>query len=1063
MREEERYTGAWATPDLIGRTAILDQIDRELSNRSQPSIIALYGPGGIGKTRILNDTLKRSKAGVVLARQAVDLYDIQYHSSLALATAIYKSLPLTADDAFRTFKRERERQSKAQNSGDVRQIVAATQEALQSFISDFNRFSQSQPVVIALDTLERVAYGASEQRPPFQVATSWQWLVDTLPAWGNVTVLVAGRNQIRHLFNELEQHQQLHLAKIEVGPFTRAEADDYLDAVARVAEQSGEQAVADTLRSLTPQRREQIYRCSGGSPILLALLADYISIAGFGQLPGILDIETDPEQAREQLEQQMVDRMMNAEGIRDTLQMLGRAPKGVNESLLAHVLEIPVDEVRRHLDAIKRLSFIKVRNDRYFLHDEMYAILERQIYNAPEDAPEADRVSKAIIEWYQSQINTCSEQLKALYTVFEQEERSASGEPEFDYVHVDEVRREVHRLQSDQMFYRLRSDQIEGIRQFFQLLFSDIFVKNTEFVVQAQAELVLFFNEKEVAGKLNDDSTSDTSDVLATIFGDEELLQGMIRIFKLINQHVDKNAAELFQGMLAVYMLTNLYARDQYTEVIKYAQKLRREGQNLLQTGYGSTEAAVNIWEALARLGRASKEEKDLEYADQFLDAAERYLDAIMKSNNMPTALYWRAQSLQAPAYHARGFGLRIRGQIGPAIAAYRRAVKVERQIDVPVLLAWTLNNLGFVESENGNFSIGRSLVEESLEIRKRLGVPSHVGLSYATLSLILTQAGEYEQAKRNAERALRLYRAVDYPLGQGLALRNLSTALRRSITYDDNPSRRKAILEQAIEHARAAHQIFEEIGDRPRQMEALGEIGRALRDMIAMKQEFSFEESELNRVLQECLQTQKQVVDLARQTNNVFYQVDAWVNIAYVGSSGDQSDLIEEGLTAVRREIHDDYLIKRHSLPDLNNPNIQNRQLFTQIARIHMLIGNRLFAHYARLTQQANKSVNEVFQEYKRFAVSFVDELPTGFRGSEDCLHYAVYHYALAFENDRLYNPNHSAGLRAQNSVYNRLKTLNAKELETVAQAIRSFESEYSIGESALRNLLESRALLIE
>lgn len=43
MREEERYTGAWATPDLIGRTAILDQIDRELSNRSQPSIIALYG------------------------------------------------------------------------------------------------------------------------------------------------------------------------------------------------------------------------------------------------------------------------------------------------------------------------------------------------------------------------------------------------------------------------------------------------------------------------------------------------------------------------------------------------------------------------------------------------------------------------------------------------------------------------------------------------------------------------------------------------------------------------------------------------------------------------------------------------------------------------------------------------------------------------------------------------------------------------------------------------------------------------------------------------------------
>jgi Cdc6-like AAA superfamily ATPase len=186
--EVERYTGAWATPNLIGRKAILDQINTALSSASGASIIVLYGKGGIGKTRILNDTLSRDKDtlsrdkdGIFLAQQLVDLYDIRYHSSLALASAIYDSLNVTDSNFFRTFEDKRKQHYKAQISGDVRQIAEATRAVLQAFIEDFNRFSQSQRVVIALDTAERITYGATEQSPPFQVAAAWQWLVETLP------------------------------------------------------------------------------------------------------------------------------------------------------------------------------------------------------------------------------------------------------------------------------------------------------------------------------------------------------------------------------------------------------------------------------------------------------------------------------------------------------------------------------------------------------------------------------------------------------------------------------------------------------------------------------------------------------------------------------------------------------------------------------------------------------------------------------------------------------------------------------------------------------------------
>ena len=55
--------------------------------------------------------------------------------------------------------------------------------------------------------------------------------------------------------------------------------------------------------------------------------------------------------------------------------------------------------------------------------------------------------------------------------------------------------------------------------------------------------------------------------------------------------------------------------------------------------------------------------------------------------------------------------------------------------------------------------------------------------------------------------------------------------------------------------------------------------------------------------------------------------------------------------------------------------------------------------------------------------------------------------------------------GLRGQNSVYNRLKDLSAKELDIVAQAVRTFEQDYPVRgkRSAMRDLLERCALLIE
>jgi tetratricopeptide (TPR) repeat protein len=429
----------------------------------------------------------------------------------------------------------------------------------------------------------------------------------------------------------------------------------------------------------------------------------------------------------------------------------------------------------------------------------------------------------------------------------------------------------------------------------------------------------------------------------------------------------------------------------------------------------------------------------------------------------------WRARSLLALAHHARGFGLRVRGQVRPAIEEYRRAAARWRQVDIPICLAWTLNNLGFVESEKGSFADGQRLVEESLAIRKELGARALIGLSYATLSLVLVYAGNYTHAKENAERALRLFRAVEYRLGQGLALRNLAEVLRRSVRRDDDPAERVKILREAHDCAYAAYELFESIGDRLRQIESLIEVGNALRDLIGIKHDHpSLLKEDLDTLMQQSVQAQERAADLARQTNNVFRQVDACVNIAYAGFNGERLDIIERGLVKARTAIPDHYLITRHRIPDSRDQSIQNPQVFNQLARIHMLIGYRLFAHYQRLNRSAG-NVKDVAQEYARIAALFVDETPTDFQAVDDCLRYAIRHYALAFECDRVfigsdpYTLSDPGGLRGQDRVYNRLKDLSAEELDIVAEAVRTFERDYPVGRSAMRDLLERRALLIE
>jgi len=86
---EEVHTGAWATPELVGREAFLERIYQAVTDTSCSYVIYITGEGGIGKTRLVQYVLENPPADnhLVVASRVIDLYHSQVRTLAGLIGA----------------------------------------------------------------------------------------------------------------------------------------------------------------------------------------------------------------------------------------------------------------------------------------------------------------------------------------------------------------------------------------------------------------------------------------------------------------------------------------------------------------------------------------------------------------------------------------------------------------------------------------------------------------------------------------------------------------------------------------------------------------------------------------------------------------------------------------------------------------------------------------------------------------------------------------------------------------------------------------------------------------
>lgn len=1007
----EGLEGLIATIDLVGRKPLQQQIAEAITRPGRDlRIVFLTGDGGIGKTRLLQKALSlaREQSGVKATRQLVDFYHIQNHTTNGLVDEIYRLLrPL--DDPFRKYEKAHRDWERARLTGEVAGLRELREAVLDAFAEEFGQLATRQRVILALDTAERLVYSlrAGEEKDSEQVAEVWSWLIDMVRKWQNVTLFVAGREQAALLRERLTTHVNGSMTPVNLGPFSPEESQAYFASVAHQIRSQGKEGSAVTIENMAAQYGNVAHHLAGGKPILLALMLEQIAFGGVlpeplrAYEPGAQMEEGGLAGQRAELEEPLIARLMGNADYRDMIMALGRAPKGVDADLLAHLLTIDRGKAERDLAKLRerRFSFVKVRpfDQRVFLHDEMYSLLHKHIYATTADSVDARNAAEVIKRYYSEQLASWRRRLDEIWQPVEIE-----GKDRIDHRRLAEEVARGQTLLTEIVYYRLRHEPEAGFRRYYRYMRESVLGGDILLDIQLQVELKTYLE---------------------------------------IDKSLDP---AVINGIMLLRPFVRAFAEQDYAAVVEGAERATQEKAAIIAAGSPINGASLATWEASARifLGGADNFRAAFGALD---DAIKEVSDTIHNRASAATDhWFWRAQAVLALAYRVRGYGRWAQGDMDGAETDYKEAVKYFRRLNFQVELATALNDMGFVLAEKGEWDDARALVGEAYAIRRQLGHRVTMAMSLNTLAAIEMLDGNYKAAIDGADKALAIFRALENQRGTGFALRTLAESWRRlsGSTAVLDPERKVENLRKARDSAREALEIFERSSEKLRQVQAHIEIGCACRDWVRVRMEHPSPRDNIEDLIATAEMHLNQAAELARD-DDLHRQVDALVNLAWLGFYAGRTDLFKKGIEDAEAAIFPDGRPERF-LDMTAMVNEERRRVWTQLGKLHVLCGHGSLSALA----QGNGTQTQAGDFWLR-------------RDRQSSpLQDAAYHYTVSLWCDAQYGKEYRDLRRARTEIQSRFLALGSPDRKAFVQAVAEVEKEYGLEKSELHTFLERRTL---
>jgi len=1008
------------TPPFVGRDAEVEKINRIFAESvAHPCAVFVLGEGGIGKSWFIKKCIDQKGTDSTFhpVRNPIDLYHTRNHTNYGLANALYSELRRENEPQLINLRNEADKERRIE---DWLGLPGASNEGFKNKSNYISSLSEHVSLIIALDTVERIAYQIGTRTHSLEANEAWNWLVRFIPQIKRGTFLFAGRNPAGELAKSLEK-DGIQVEIIELRGFTEEESIQYFESAADEMARAGQAERAKRIRDLDHQIRNKVHLLSGGRPITLALLAD---IATFVNPPLDLFRETldeirarvssDPEDTQRRIEHDLMDRLIRLP-VGRVLLALGRAQKGVDAKLLAKLLQpegaTTLEEAQTLLEEFEKLAISRGRivDDfgdnsstlRLFLHDEMYAMLKREVYQPPEDDENAYTAAEIIKDYYREEIENCLAEMELLYPSIA--EGVQEDIPRFRRLH---LRR--RRLNVENVYYRLRSDLTDGFGFYYR--YSRESTRNHDILLdyQLQFEMQEFLNELEESGQEPEKQNIARSQVL---------------------------------GVIALRPVVRAFMQEDYPQAVNEINRIRLEEKEIVDAGTPGTPAILDVWEAYNRIIRGEGE--DLTIAGQRLDEAltqlNEWLPTLVKAGEAATVQLWRANAVLAFAYYVQGYYYSERYEFEKAQVPFNKASQLWRKLNVQGELALANNDWGYVQGELGEFGEAQQLVEDALSLRRRYGWPEMIGLSLNTLATVQLNHSEYEAASGNSQRALRLFElAPEGRRRRGLAHTTFAEALRRlgGSTLVSDRAKKIEFIQKAVDNAKAAVTLFEETGETSRLVSALIELGCAHRTRVKILYDLRSRQSpsgEINQLIQESEAALRRAGDLA---TNLYRKVDALINLAWLGFYAARGDLIEEATSRAKQAIPAAFFINEKTGKPDAPVDQSDRSFWKLLGKMHVLFGHRAFLEFRGVQ----------FTPQKEAITSSLAE--------------ASREYTLGLYYSSLFNTYFRDLTRAKDEIFANLKTLRHEQLVIVSKSVAQTESEYYWTGSATRQFLNKRGL---
>ena len=457
----------------------------------------------------------------------------------------------------------------------------------------------------------------------------------------------------------------------------------------------------------------------------------------------------------------------------------------------------------------------------------------------------------------------------------------------------------------------------------------------------------------------------------------------------------------------AIRWVRRLISQGKHEEAREVAECLRKEVADLLEGGGDLTQADLDVSEAVVHiyLGEFDK-------AEELLNQARARLSKLKVSPEQES----RVEAIRARLHNNLGYLQRVQSRYIAAVKNYRLAIPLWRKLIIETEHANTLTNLGYALARLGRFDAARRLIRDALNLHRSMGLIRPLALAINARAEVELSAGEYLEAQDYATWALEIAKQIPFPRGAGLAHITLASCYRFMSEPPCRKEERLKFLKEALDHSKEALKIFpEEVQEPERLANAYYVRGIAHREFCHTP--MLIEEEEVEKHSRQAEEDLTKAMEIAEENNLWEHYLDAAMGLAWLYYYLNQEEKLKAHLQKIEEEIHHRfpaYLITEERFPKVQDDTLLG--VFTQMARMHVLKGVKAMDAFE------GSEKKPPYEELKAAAREF----------------------AIAMEYDHLIADDFRDLRRAMNVIYDRLKGLNAEEMQAFYEAVRETAGDF-------------------